>query len=102
MARNPRVIERRTQQRAPTARRRTDQIRKRRLCEPGSCTHEASQKRGHRPKVTLSIAIVKNTRNLPWINKPKGRVRLPPVRRRTPQEATPLDAKSMVVYPIVY
>src|SRR5215212_2307897 len=35
-------LERCTQQRAPTARRRTDQIRKRRLCEPGSSTHIAS------------------------------------------------------------
>src|SRR5215211_99987 len=44
VTRYPRVVERRTKQRAPATRRRTDQIRQRRLGEPDSSTHKPSSR----------------------------------------------------------
>jgi ATP-dependent DNA helicase RecG len=46
VARYPRAVERRAQERAPTARRRADQIRQLRPSEPGSRTHKTSRIHG--------------------------------------------------------
>src|SRR5829696_619017 len=73
VARYPCVVERRAKQRTPAARRRTDQVRQPRPSDPGSSTHcLPSMYLPMSTKATLSIAMVKNTRNLHRINTLEG------------------------------